>query len=1251
MDNEKKRDIQNAAAEANPTARNKTEGNKEADRQTEDKSELAVNQERKQALNDMRSWYRDYHAIHGATPVEDITRLNNRLDLSNAHPAGMAQFLVNKSVSVDSLFRDSASLTAGRRKLERVLNERDENQKNSGAAFLSMCLGVATWDSGHRMPIALYPIEVFYDENSESLTHAKIAITGPIQLNETFSSALKAASVRLEIADILNSFEYSSVLEESNRLYETISQQVGQKLPHFSIEKSMIIGNFIQTSTLVLDDTRTIINAEISGPSGNQILDALAGVEPARQDLRDLHLPEFNPFDGDPHDEVGAGDVDNETRYVAQAAQNEQSMVLELPANTDATEQALAIATQAAMSGKTVLYAPGVSTQKTRFIVQAAAHHVNNLVVDISRSTFNKSIDQQLINAVGFQAGSASSHFEQTADELVGVRARLGRYLGDLHGKNKRWNVSAFETLENLARISALPTHPSTHVRLTTRTAAAMVGKEKQWCEKLVRLGKLGGYIIGPEDTAWYGAALYTEDEAIQAYRRVVELLDTTLPQTREQIERTVETCGFPIAQNVQEWSRQVNVLSNLRRVLDVFQPAIFERDIDSMIEATESKEERKASDSKLSFWDRRRLTKEAKGLLRPGAHVDNLHDALVVVSDQAQQWRRFVPRGGWPVLPHKLDEIVETQGNLEQDITALDTVLASTPEKAGLERVDFAALEERLRGLFEDHRALDTLPERASLLKECDALGLSELISDFRQRELEPQSAPAELLLSWWTTVFEDIVRSSPVISNQDGATLSSVSERFMQVDTEHVRSIGDMVNQELTKRLSEILYSRTQDANELHTLLASKNTVSVQRLQEEFGDIVSAAKPIMVATPAALASSAPLKKLADIAIIDAAAHIHPLELLSVLARTQTVIVLAHTPTVSSASVKSLISLLPSIAGHGKSSARDLRLNAFLRNNGYGNDVPALATDQARGAVSYHFVAANGLSSATTGAVESTGREIDAVADLVEQHFKKLGQVPVQYRLVVVCLTDTQRIRLGAELKARSAGNEDLRNFMKHMQVIDIDHVAGVSATDVILSVSFGKNNQGVLLQQFGALERPRGNTMLLDALAMAEHNLDIVATFKASDMNPERIHQDGPLLLKRLLTWAQGLSDADIADYALPAEHKDDAQALLPDLARRIRQRGLKVCMNYGYNHGDRIPLVVGLPDKPYTLAVCTDDRNFMSIASTRQRHRFKVENLQMLGWSVMYVWSVGMFVDPDKEVDRIVAYLANAYDERLS
>lgn len=104
-----------------------------------------------------------------------------------------------------------------------------------------------------------------------------------------------------------------------------------------------------------------------------------------------------------------------------------------------------------------------------------------------------------------------------------------------------------------------------------------------------------------------------------------MNVLRSLLPATREQVTTTVKVCGFSIPQTADEWSKQVTVLKNLRRVLDVFQPEIFERDIDAMIEATESKQERKTSDSQMGFWDRRRHIKEAKSMLRVGAQVEGL--------------------------------------------------------------------------------------------------------------------------------------------------------------------------------------------------------------------------------------------------------------------------------------------------------------------------------------------------------------------------------------------------------------------------------------------------------------------------------------------------------------------------------------------------------------------------------------------------------------------------------------------------
>ncbi len=117
--------------------------------------------------------------------------------------------------------------------------------------------------------------------------------------------------------------------------------------------------------------------------------------------------------------------------------------------------------------------------------------------------------------------------------------------------------------------------------------------------------------------------------------------------------------------------------------------------------------------------------------------------------------------------------------------MTALDTVLATTPEGGDLQTADFNVVEERLKALFDDRKALDTLPERCSLERELDAAGFGELIADLHDRHVSVNAVRDELRLAWWTTVFDDIVHSSAIISNQDGSALQSASDRFIQVDS----------------------------------------------------------------------------------------------------------------------------------------------------------------------------------------------------------------------------------------------------------------------------------------------------------------------------------------------------------------------------------------------------------------------------------------------------------------------------------
>lgn len=1195
-----------------------------------------------QALRQMRRWRDDYRNSLAPSPLEDISQLSAQLDLTHAHPSGIAQLFASGKAPLDSLFRDTGMLRAAGRRLERVYEDQTAKSRISGVAELSMVVGVATW-SGKSVPVLLYPVDVTRKPGGGE-TDATIKFTGRGRLNPAFVTELHDQGVNLDEDELFDGSNYDNGTPETSAVFAAIEKQARRAFADFDIDRYIIVGCFMDPSAQILLESQRIIDALRKGPTGNTMLDALAGDAQAIHDIESDKIPEYSPFDGDPHAEYEVGDVDNTVRYAANVVAAGHSIVLDSEVGNGSAAQAAAIASRCIMNGRSVLYVPCVAEQKRRFTKIMGSNVIGDLVLDIADEQGNLAIDKQLIAAVGYRAGNASSRFDQMSDELVGVRSRLTRYLGDLHGVNERWGVSAYQTIQNLASIATLPTHPATHVRLSDTAARTLNGHMDEWANKLRAAGELGEYTVGPDDTAWYQASLTTEEQAVNAYQRVVDLMQKLLPATREQVATTVQTCGFPVPTTAQEWGRQVTVLKNLRRVLDVFQPEIFERDIDSMIEASKSKQQRKSEGSDLGFWERRRLVKEAKSLLRVGAQVENLHDALVVVAKQSEQWHLFVPHGGWPVLPPKLDTILETQDALMRNITSLDAVLATTPKGGNLESLDFNTLEERLKALYNDHMALDTLPGRCLLEQEFRSVGLDELVDDLRARRVPVEAVEGELQLSWWTTVFEDIVKQSAIISNQDGSALQTAADRFGQVDTEHVRSIGPMIHQESLRKLCDLLFSKTQEANQLHTVLAGGPNTPLGRVLRDHPQIMALAKPVLMATPSTLAALTDPTPLADVAIIDAAAHMPAIELLSIICRARQIVIIAHDATVTSPSVKTLIGLLPHVEARPRLTRRSPRLSAFLQETGYGPVRRAVPTEGMQGMVRLHRIEATGVPVISSGLVESSQQEIETVTKLICDRAKSFTVVPVSYVLTVVTMTEVFRTRLGAELKSLASKDKTMGRFLRHVRLIGLDEVAGAQATDVIVSMCYAKTTHGRLIQQFGPLEGDGGKGMLLDALALADRNLDIVASFGPEDMDDERLHQSGPRLLKQLLSWASTLDATAVRPT--PVQVADNV--LFNDLAQRVKARGLEVAVDYGFSDGVRIPLVVGAKGKPFALAVLTDDAQFMGMQSTRERHRLLPQELARLGWSAMTVWSVAAFVNPDKEVDRMVARIGTLYGE---
>ena len=347
-----------------------------------------------------------------------------------------------------------------------------------------------------------------------------------------------------------------------------------------------------------------------------------------------------------------------------------------------------------------------------------------------------------------------------------------------------------------------------------------------------------------------------------------------------------------------------------------------------------------------------------------------------------------------------------------------------------------------------------------------------------------------------------------------------------------------------------------------------------------------------------------------------------------------------------SQSAVRELSAVLPVLALRADGSRRDPYLTAFLADHGYAGVLRPVPLPDATPLVHLHETDGTGMPDQLAGLVDSTRQEVDAVVELVLGH----ALVRPEESLAVVAVTARHADAVRDAVLAEVRGNPALAAFFdagrpEPFVVVDLPNVAGLSRDAVLLSLGLGRTPHHRVRHSFGPVSAPGGDALLLDALGSTRHRLDVVSCFAAGDLDPERLRGPGPRLLADLLAFAErrGAGQVDVDRQGVG----DDAGAptvaadrLLLDLAERLWRHGLNVELDHGLPGGVHIPLVVGHPAIPgrFQVAVLTDDEAYVAEPSVRERDRLAADRLESLGWTVVRVWSVAAFLDPQSEVDRV-------------
>lgn len=1223
---------------------------------------------------------------------------NDVLDLTHAHPSGLATLMAGRSTRLSSLVREPAAHAVARRRARAIAASAEALAAERGVRSCYLAAGLVSWRGGPSgAPVllrscTLHPRGAGQDDYELDLDDT--AIVNP----EVVRRLGTAHGVELD-ASALGGLSFGVDGFDPRPVYALL-EDLCQAVAGFAIDRRLVVGSFTAGSDALiadLDAARLALEihpllGRLANATPSMDLTALRpSSEPSPDEAERLRATApFVVLDPEPESDDVAFDLDCAQRAAVDAALGGSHVVIEGPPGTGLTHTlAATVATLVARGRRAVVVTPHRGTADA-LIRRFGEAGLGELVLDLHDGVGDRPKILATLGA-GLQAAIADAGAPAApAGEASGAAAVAGRRAAQaeavaaaqvrraaealagasqaLHTRRDPWGVSAYDAMVALAELMASDNPPRTRVRLPMDTCRQLdTARRDSLRVDLRQVAELGAFHQTRVDTRWLDAKVATDAEAAEALA-AARAAREVLPQAIEAMTELALAAGLEPAHTVAGWRPQLELLIAVRETLDVLTPAVFEQPIADLVAALSPE-----ADHEQSGWlARRAMRRRAAALVRPGTHLPDLHDRLQLAAEQRRQWLELSPGGGWPRVPTGLDAADGSVHRLELALQVLARVLdgTGTPELSSLEP---DRLRQRLADLCADADGLLAQPQRRVRMKRLHDAGLTPLLADLSERRPEPEDVDGELDLAWWTSVLETIIRSDPRLARHDPIELRRHVDTLRDGYARLLAARAAQTVAGVALRVVDVVRNRP---DQVRWLLAEvhrghRSSWPMDSLSRA-GELVGALRPIWVMSPDAVARNLsparPGVPMLDLVAVDDASQVGMPECAAALARAQQVVVagdrrrlppatggpsvidalaeLAPSPTLSS--VLRTVRAHPLLSLHRLDRdhrTRDGRLLYPLR-SGYpqpwGLTAGAAPTSPLH---LEHVREGTGVPAPGEHMAVSAAAEVARVVDLVSEHAaRRPGE-----SLLVVTLGARHAERIEEALRLEVADRPELARWLdvhwggdisEPFMVRPIHRIPGAERDAVIVSIGLARTPHGRVLHRFGVLDGRFGRACLTTALSRARRRTTVVCCFTAEDLDPERLRSDGSRMLRDVLAMA---ADPDRRGDHPPLPTGSDAapplDALVRDLRERLESVGLPVvagpaCADWP------VELALADPDQPgrRLLAIEVDGPGYAACASVNTRDRQRREALERAGWTYLRVAAMDLFCDPGTEVERI-------------
>ncbi|MGQ7297234.1 DUF4011 domain-containing protein [Quadrisphaera sp. KR29] len=1181
----------------------------------------------------LAGWRTELASLGGPEPLMSAEDLRDgSLELASAHPSGVALLLAGRPTRLSHLFRETGALEEARRRARSIRGEAAALADEHGLQACVLAVGLASWRdeaSGTTVstPLLLRPAELH--ARGAGPVDYEIGLGGPVRTNPALVRELQRRGVPVDPAALAALSVHAHGFDPAPAL-ERLRSLTRVSAPDIQVKPGLLV-------TVLVDVARSLV-AELDRAaddlSGSDVALALAGDAGARTRLQRpttaVELPE-RARGVDP-DDVQVLPLDSSQRRVLDTVLAGRSVRIEAGPGTGATQVAATTIAALAATGRSVLLVAGQQQEAEDVARRLAARGLGDLLVDASGSVDPNAtgpLPVLPVEAPGALPAAAPGAGAAGAAGDGDVVAALGRHRAALHTRRGPWGVSALEAMTALA---LLPPGPDP-VRLAPAALRAMDAAERERAAAQLREAvDLGALSARAGDTAWSGAALADRAEAAEALDEARALRDDLLPALRRQATALAGGSGLRVPGCVADAQAQLDLLARVRDCLDVFLPAVFERPLTPLIDATAPPAQR-AAGPRYGVFERRRLERAARELVRPGLLLEDLHGSLVRAERARldwEAWRAEDAAGAPPRVPQGVPAAEVVLDQVVAQTSALSAVLATTTGGGALADEPWHALAERLGALVADSGTLADLPQRASLLAVLEQRGLVPLLEEARRRGLDPDQAVVELRRSWWRSVLDTLVAADPALGGLDAVG--------------HAEASAALAAQEKRRRAAAV--HRVRGATAL-----------------------SASAPCRVSGPLALSLELAPGRRYDVVLVLAAHRVGvPEAVLAASAGRQLVVVgdpggptpvrvaprradEAPLPRGSRRSVfAALEQVLPTVR-----LAWQHRMPAQLA--AVAGAVPGTTTGEhavpcppGRPPVRLRRVSDVTGRPDADGVVTSPDGEVAAVVDLVLSHVRDHPNES----LAVVALTRPHARRIADAVRAALPSRPELAAFLRRRRregfvVTDVERCADTVRDAVVFSLGLGVTPLGRFVHRFGPLDDADGHRWLASVLTRARKRLTVVSCVAGEVLEASQCTSTGASALRQMLLSLEEPPAADPLDAlrALTAPRGALGRAapdpLLTRLADRVSGRGARALVT------GAVPDLVVLPagsDGP-AVAVLTDipaGTDDDPVGDLVQRELVVPEQLGHLGWSVVRVSARELFDDPTGPVAAVLRELAS-------